>query len=60
MQATTTQLRAELVGLTVELQARGVEKLAYCADLIGNMSRGSLVSCIEWARGTLEFVTRNA
>jgi hypothetical protein len=58
MTLTTTQLRAELASLTVELQARGVSKLAYCADLINNMSRGSLISCIEWARGTLSHITR--
>jgi hypothetical protein len=58
MALTPTQLRAELASLTVELQARGVTTLAYCADSINYMTRGSLISCIEWARGTLTHITR--
>lgn len=52
----TTALRSTLRGLTAQLRNAGCVQLTYDESLIDSMPRSTLVSCIDWAQGTLTFM----
>lgn len=57
---TIPQLRDQLRSLTATLQSLGVTQLSYPAESIQLMSRSRLVSCINWAVGTVAFIQDHA